>query len=172
MRDPRFRLWEDTGVGDLTALQALIDASWAKAGKAARGAWPEPNRIRAEGVATFLGQQRFCVIATTTPAGNPRLVPGSFVSMEDGTLWLPTVAGAGRLRDVRSLPRAAVVVGQGMSSEQTLVMLNGPVDLVESAELPAAVRAQARAKLGETAWAGCWLRLRPERLLAYSAAAE
>ena len=64
-------------MGDLAALQALIDASWAKAGKAAREAWPEPNRIRADGVATFLGQQRFCVIATTSPAGNPRLVPGS-----------------------------------------------------------------------------------------------
>jgi hypothetical protein len=159
-------------VGDLAALQALIDASWAKAGKAAREAWPEPNRIRADGVATFLGQQRFCVIATTSPAGNPRLVPGSFVSMEDGTFWLPTVAGAGRLRDVRTRPRAAVLVGQGVGSEHTLVMVNGLVELVESFELPAAVQAQARAKLGETAWVGCWLRLRPERLLAYSAPTE
>jgi hypothetical protein len=58
---PRVRLRDDTGVRDLAALRALIDASWAKAGKAARETWPEPHRLRADRVTTFLGQQRICV---------------------------------------------------------------------------------------------------------------
>lgn len=155
-------------MGDLEALRVLLDSSWAKAGKGARGAWRQTDRMTAEQVISFLADQRYCAIATTNPQGEPHLVPVSFLSLADGTLWLPTVDGSVRLRDVLSNSRAAVVVGQGVAGTHAAVMARGPVLAVASAEVPAAVLERAQAKLGDTAWAAWWLLLRPDRLLAYS----
>jgi hypothetical protein len=40
-----------------------------------------------------------------------------------------------------------------------------------TATLPAEVRKRSQEKLGDTTWASSWLVLRPDRLIAYAAAA-
>ncbi|MHB8394830.1 MAG: pyridoxamine 5'-phosphate oxidase family protein [Candidatus Dormibacteria bacterium] len=156
---------------DSTTLQKLIHLSWQSAGVAARKAWPEGTRMSALEVEAFLAQERFCAIATTGLNRVPHLVPGSLVNDRDATFWLPTVAGAVRLADLRSHPTAAVLVGQGVAATHALVMARGVVEKFAPDDVPGRVRAAARAKLGDTSWAALWLALRPERLIAYSRAA-
>lgn len=156
------------GVIHPSPLQELLNRSWAGAGRTARLAWPEHTRLSAAEVERFLAEQRFCAIATTGSSGAPHLVPGSFANDASGTFWLPTVAGAVRLEDLRTHPRAAVLVGQGVGASHTLVLAHGVVERFHRDDLPAAVLARAEAKLGDTSWADSWLELRPKRLLAYS----
>lgn len=148
--------------GDLEALQVLLDLSWAKAGHGAKTVWERTDRMTAGQFISFLADQRYCAIATTGSQGSPHLVPVSFLNPADGTFWLPTVDGSLRLRTILWNPRAAVVVGQGLAGSRTVVVARGAVGAVASSEIPAAVREQAQAKLGDTAWAAGWLVLRPE----------
>ncbi|MGH7609668.1 MAG: pyridoxamine 5'-phosphate oxidase family protein [Candidatus Dormibacteria bacterium] len=154
----------------LEVLQRLLDASWERARPAARSAWPEPQRMRAADLLAFLGQQRYCAVASVSGAGQPHLAPASFLSLEDGTFWLPSMAGALRVRHLdRQRARLALLVGQGMGSSHTVVSATGPVVVIATADLAETVRSQGTAKLADCSWAECWLRLEPERLLGYSA---
>jgi hypothetical protein len=128
--------------------------------------------MKADQVIAFLDGQRYCAIATIGPAAEPHLVPVSFVSLDDGSFWLPAVAGAARLRDIWSRPRAALVVGQGVGTGHTLVLANGSVETVAPDRLPDEVRQRGLDKLGNTEWAACWLVLRPDRLIAYAGHAD
>lgn len=148
-------------------LQELLDSSWAKAGRSARAAWSQPARMTAEQVTRFLRQQRNCAIATSSPQGEPHLVPVSFLFLPDGSFWLPAVDGAARLRDIRWRPWAALLVGQGLGAEHQLVMASGPIEVVAAGALPRSVRDGCQDKLGDTSWASRWLVLRPDRLIAY-----
>jgi hypothetical protein len=152
-------------------LQALLDSSWARAGAAARAAWSAPSRMTAAEVGRFLARERYCAIATGSPKGEPHLVPVSFVFLDDGSFWLPAVDGSARLRDISAHPRAALLVGQGVGADHQLVIARGPVEIMATATLPAVVRKRSQEKLGDTTWAGSWLVLRPDRLIAYAAAA-
>ncbi|MGC1183554.1 MAG: pyridoxamine 5'-phosphate oxidase family protein [Candidatus Dormiibacterota bacterium] len=151
----------------ISELQALLDSSWAKAGRSARAAWSQPDRMTAEQVTRFVCRQRNCALATTSPQGEPHLVPVSFLFLADGSFWLPAVAGAARLRDIRSRPRAALLVGQGQGAEHHLVIASGPIEVVASGDLPRSVLVGSADKLGNTSWASWWLVLRPDRLIAY-----
>lgn len=150
-------------------LRELLDSSWARAGRGARSAWPEMERMAPNELLEFLAQERFCAIASSSPRGDPQLVPGSFVCLPDGAFWLPTVAGAARLLAVRSRPRLALMVGQTLGSRHQLVLARGPARELSPAALSPAVLEQARAKLGELSWASSWLRLRPTWMIGYSA---
>ncbi len=149
-------------------LQALLDRSWAAAGAAARGSWPEAQRMSAAEALAFLSGQRYCAIATVSPGGDPQLVPGSFVCAEDGTFWLPAVAGTARARSLRRHPRLALLVGQGVDAGHRLVLAQGAAEVVAPADLPARVAELARAKLGGLGWASQWLLMRPDRMLTYA----
>lgn len=152
---------------DPDPLQQLLDRSWASSGAGARSSWPEGTRMTARQLRRFLASQRFCVLASTGGDGEPHLVPVSFLSTGDGRFWLPSVAGAVRLRDLQARPRLALIIGQGMGEAHRLVLANGSVEVVPSQDLPATVRGQAELKLGDVAWAAWWLLLRPDRLVAY-----
>ncbi len=151
----------------LAALQELIDNSWAKASPGARASWPPETRMSAAQAVAFLEGQRYCAVATVTGQGDPHLAPCAFLSLEDGSFWLPAVAQALRLRHLRRRPRLALVVGQGVGPEHQVVLARGPVVMIAVPEVPPAVLSRAEHKLGSTRWAGTWIHLVGERLLAY-----
>ncbi|HEY6538487.1 MAG TPA: pyridoxamine 5'-phosphate oxidase family protein [Candidatus Dormibacteraeota bacterium] len=117
---------------------------------------------------TFLREQRFCALATTSPGGDPHLVPVGFLYLDDTSFWLPTGAGAVRLADLRKRPRAALMVGQGVGAQHQLVLVRGPVRIHPGQDLRGVVAKAAGEKLGDTDWASSWLELRPTSVLAYS----
>ncbi len=121
---------------------------------------------------SFCEGQRHCVLGVPVASGSPLLIPVSFHLAPPGTIWLPTGPGSVRLEALRKNPRAAVMIGQGVSDHHRAVLASGPVELVASSVLPARVAREAGEKLGDLRWAEWWIRLMPNRLLGYEAGSE
>lgn len=155
-------------------LEALLARSWARAGRALKAAWPPQHRLHASDILRLTADSRFCALATTGPRGRARIVPASFHLSRSGDIWLPTSGEARRLGDLRQTPWAAFAAGQGTGADQWSVTARGPTTLHQMDEVDDLVRSAVVAKLGELSWAGVWVRLRPDSLLAYGvpAAAE
>lgn len=158
--------------GELLALQALIDRSWARAGPSLRAAWAPDRRMTAAQAVAFCAGQRHCVLAVARGSRPPILTPVSFHLTQGGTVWLPTDPGAVRVHAVRRHPAAAVAVGQGVSDTHRTVLASGPATLVPADEVPQAAAREAGAKLGDLSWAGLWIRLEPRRFFGYDAGSE
>ena len=153
-------------------LQELIDRSWERAGAPLRAAWPKEHRMTAARLLSFCQEQRHCVLGVTLASRAPLLIPVSFHLASSGTIWLPTGSGSVRLGVLRKNPRAAVVVGQGVSDHHRVVLASGPVELQASSALPSGVAEAAGNKLGDLGWAEWWIRLMPDRLLGYDAGGD
>ncbi len=151
----------------IPGLAELLERSWAAAGPAVAGSWPPSQRMDRAALLQFCREQRLCVLAVATPAARPLVVPVSFHMDEEGCFWLPTDPGAARLRTLRRNPQAALLVGQGLDQERRVVTAQGRTQLHRPMEVPISVQDAAEAKLGDLRWAGAWVALRPERLLAY-----
>jgi nitroimidazol reductase NimA-like FMN-containing flavoprotein (pyridoxamine 5'-phosphate oxidase superfamily) len=150
------------------ALDALLAASWARAGETTRSSWPEDKRLDGAGVAEFLRRRSYAVLATTRADGRPHLAPVSYALAEDASLWLPTAAGAVRTGHVARQPWASFALLEGEDDAHVAVLADGPVRRLP---LDAAAEEAARADvvLKDDAWVAEWLVLTPERLLAYAA---
>lgn len=151
------------------SLGAVQDASFAAASAATVTSYPPERRLSGDVLEEVLRARRYATVASTRPDGRPHAAPTSFVLVGDA-LWLPTVAGAVRARNVRAQPWLVLVLTEGEGDAHLAVIAEGPVAVVPDADLPDDVAQAAAERLeGRPDWAAEWLVLRPARLLSYAA---
>jgi predicted nuclease with RNAse H fold len=156
------------GASAAAEIVALQVRSYAGADSAFRGAWPPERAMDAGEVASFLGEQRYCVFTTTTARGHAQARPVNF-SLFDGSFWIASVGG-GRLRNLQRTPWASLVVMDGAGEAHRAVVVDGPVSIHDRA--PAGVAALWEERhASRPEWAVAWIELRPGRLLSYRGSA-
>lgn len=148
------------------SLAAVQDATFAAASAATVTSYPPERRLSGALLASVLTTRRYAVLSTTRPDGRPHATPTSFV-LSGSALWLPTVAGAARARNVRAQPYAVLVLSEGERGAHLAVIAEGPVTVEP---LSPEAEADAVAQLDTVPdWAAHWLVLRPARLMSYAA---
>ncbi|HET7174256.1 MAG TPA: pyridoxamine 5'-phosphate oxidase family protein [Nocardioidaceae bacterium] len=148
-------------------LEELQRRSFANASAATRLAFPDGTRMSNQKLCDFLDGHRFAVVSTTRGDGRPHAVPASYIR-RDATLWLPTVKGSVRERNVRRVPWLVLVVAEGDRDTHRMVMVEGPAGVVPADAVPPDVAAG----MAEEPWVSRWLRLTAERLLSYDGPAD
>jgi hypothetical protein len=141
------------------SLGEIQDATFARSGAATVSSYPPERRLPGAALEAVLRSRRYAVVCSTRPDGRPHATPTSF-TLVGSSLWLPTVAGAVRGRNVRARPWLVLVVSEGEGDTHLAVIVEGPVT-VETAPPEGVERPE---------WAAEWLVLRPERVLSYAAA--
>jgi nitroimidazol reductase NimA-like FMN-containing flavoprotein (pyridoxamine 5'-phosphate oxidase superfamily) len=149
------------------ALGRLQEASYDRAARAIRNSWPREAAMTPAQLAAFLGERRYCVLATTTARDRAQARPVAF-TVAAATFWFATVAGA-RLRNVRRTPWASLVVADGEGDSHRAVIADGPAAIAK--QPPESLLALWEARHGSrAAWASAWFTVEPERLFSYRAA--
>lgn len=144
-------------------LDALQERTFAQASRATWVAYPAESWLTGRRLTGYLDRRAFAVVSTTRPDGRPHAVVASFV--RDGTtFWLPTEAGAVRLRNVRAHPWVALTVTEGDHGAHVIVLVEGPAVVAASDEVPSAVADAVRAD-----WVHQWIRVEAERVRSYAA---
>jgi Pyridoxamine 5'-phosphate oxidase len=144
-----------------SALDALQEKTFATVTSATAAAYPQDMRLTGARLTGYLDGHAFGVIGTSRPDGRPHAAVATYIR-QDGTFWLPTMAGSVRERNLRAEPWLTLTVSEGaQDGEHTVVLIEGPATVVPLAEVPADVL--ARAPRYEV-----WVRLLPERLLSYA----
>jgi nitroimidazol reductase NimA-like FMN-containing flavoprotein (pyridoxamine 5'-phosphate oxidase superfamily) len=123
----------------------------------------------AAALAAFLDEVRYGVLATSRPDGRAHATPIGFVHFERA-LWIASVAGA-RLRNLRHLPYAALVVADGEGRSHRAVIVEGDVRLHRKFEdVPEEVPVAWRDRYGsEPSWTVAFIELLPTRLFSFRA---
>lgn len=116
----------------------------------------------------MLERNWYAVLATTRPDGRPHAAPVAFV-VHDRRIWMASVAGAVRLRNIAHVPFASVVVSEGQGEHHVAVMIEGRATLHEAEPVVSAwLGAAWRERFGTTPdWAGTVIELAPDRLLSF-----
>jgi uncharacterized pyridoxamine 5'-phosphate oxidase family protein len=107
---------------DLDRLQALLDASYARAGSHLRSIWDEQSRLDARALSAELVGVQVLDLATVTPRGEPRVAPvdGLFFG---GRVWFGSAEHSQRFRNIRANPAVSGAVTRGL--ETFLVLVHG-----------------------------------------------
>jgi hypothetical protein len=107
---------------DLTALQRLLDASYARAGAHLRMIWGEDSRLNARRLCNELVGVQVLDLATVTPRGEPRVAPvdGFFFR---GHFWFGSADNSLRFRNIRANPAVSGAITRG--GETFLVIVHG-----------------------------------------------
>lgn len=154
---------------DLERLQALLDASVARAGAFLRASFEMPRHslsatalvCRLEGLVTV-------AFATTTARGEPRVAPVGALFYR-GSFYVPSVNAAARTRHARA--RAAVSLTY-FAGNDVAIIAHGTADVIDADHSDfAALEALHRALAGTSvrAWGeGVFLRVTPEVLYTYA----
>ncbi len=154
-------------------VEALLDAqrrSYASAGGGLLRSWPQGEAMDAGNLREFLERLVYGVLATSRPDGRAHAAPVAF-SVEDGSIWVATVAGV-RLRNLRVNPWASLVVFEGQrGASHRALTVEGPVRLHEGADF-ADVRARLDGRWSARHeqppnWAVAFLELEPERVFSH-----
>jgi len=149
---------------DPEALMRVQEASYAQAGRALRGSWPRESAMDAAQLESFLEERRFCVFATTTAQGHAQARPVPFTVL-GASFWFATGAGS-RLRNLRQMPWASIVVADGERGSHRAVAADGHATLVQ--QPPGEVFPVWEARHGSgVAWASAWVEIEPTRLFSY-----
>ena len=94
------------------ALAILQDRSFARAAAATASSCPPGRRLTGQQLAAYLDRRAFAVTGSSRPDGRPHAAMSS--SIRRGTaMWLPTVAGSVRERNVRRQPWLTMTVTGG-----------------------------------------------------------
>jgi hypothetical protein len=144
------------------ALAILQDRSFARANAATASSYPPDRRLTGQQLAEYLDRRVFAVIGSGRPDGRPHAAMSSFV-WRGTSVWLPTVAGSARERNVRHQPWLTVTVTEGDRDAHIVVLVEGPARVIPAPEVPADVRA---AVTGD--WISSWIEVVAERLLSYA----
>jgi len=88
----------------------------------------------------------------------------SLFAVRSTEVWLPTVAGSVRERNLRDEPWMTLVVAEGDDDEHIVVILEGPAEVVDRDAVPADVQSELSRD-----WVSAWIRLRTQRVLSYAA---
>ena len=84
-----------------------------------------------KGELDFLGQNEICRFATASHAGEPHVVPVSYI-WDTGGAVIVTDYGTRKLKNLRENPQAAVLVDAG--GTRKLLLISGPAEIVEKGE--------------------------------------
>jgi general stress protein 26 len=143
-------------------LGGLQDRTFARSTAATAVSYPPQRRLSAGQLASYLERRAFAVVSSTRPDGRPHTAMSIFIR-RGTTFWLPTMAGSVRERNLRSTPWLTMVIAEGDHPVHIAVLIEGPAEVIEPAQVPADVRAAATSD-----WVHTWIRLTAERLLSYA----
>ena len=150
-------------------LHALQTTSLAAASEATRSSYPEHSALDAEEIDHFVDRATYAVLATTRPDGRPHASPVGYVPTNE-RLWMASVAGAARLKNLREQPTAVLVVMEGVDEEHVALIVEGTVRRHADPEaiLDDWMRDAWRERFGtELTWAGSLIELEPTKVLSY-----
>ncbi|WP_426565106.1 pyridoxamine 5'-phosphate oxidase family protein [Angustibacter sp. McL0619] len=118
-------------------------------------------------LAGYLARRTYALASTTRPGGRPHAAPTLFSAYAEA-FWLPTVAGAARLGNVRAHPWLALSILEGEHDSHAAVLTEGPAEVLATA--PDEVRriTELRNRGGGLDWAAAWIRLTPQRLFSFA----
>lgn len=149
---------------DGEALARIQEASYERAGRALSDSWPPESAMDPAQLAAFLGERRFCVLATTTADGHAQARPVGFTVLGHA-FWFATVEG-GRLRNLERMPWASLVVAEGERGFHRAVAADGPAMIVERPHEELLAKWEERH--GPPAdWAAAWFEINPTRVFSY-----
>jgi general stress protein 26 len=155
------------GIGEF--LHELQDRSLASSSEATRSSYPEHSALDAEEIHQFVERSTYAVMATTRPDGRPHASPVGYLPTEN-RIWMASVAGAARLRNLREQPTAVVVVMEGQGDDHVALIVEGTVRRHTDPEpiLDDWMRDAWRERFGtELTWAGSLIELEPTKVLSY-----
>lgn len=157
MPDPNLAAW----------LGRLQEESFDRATPVMRTAYPPARRMSGLQLAAYLERRTYALASTTRPDGRAHAAPTLFTVHEEA-FWLPTVAGAARLRNVRAHPWLALSVLEGEHDTHAAVLAEGPAEVLET--VPDDVRRTTvlRNDGATLDWAEAWLRVTPQRLFSFA----
>jgi pyridoxamine 5'-phosphate oxidase-like protein len=107
---------------DLSALQELLDASYARAGAHLRSIWGEDSRLDARRLCEELVGVQVLDLGTVTPRGEPRVAPVDGLFFR-GHLWFGSADTSARFRNIRANPAVSGAITRGL--ETFLVIVHG-----------------------------------------------
>ncbi|GAA2932508.1 hypothetical protein GCM10020221_30350 [Streptomyces thioluteus] len=152
---------------DMTALQRLLDDSYATAGPHLRSVVDEDRRLDAAGVVARLRGIPMMALATVTATGEPRVgvVDGHFFRAR---LYFGSGRNSVRFRHVRARPAISATVFDGQSLQITV---HGRAVEVEPARDPA-LRTFLIESHGRELWearlkGAVWARIDPEKMFTF-----
>lgn len=112
----------DETADDLSALQELLDSSYARAGSHLRSIWPEETRLDAPALCCELAGLQLVDLATVTPRGEPRVAPVDGLFFR-GHLWFGSSETSQRFRNIGANPAVSAALTRGF--ETFLVIIHG-----------------------------------------------
>ena len=117
----------------------------------------------------FLTTHLYIVAATTRTDGRPHLAPTGYL-LHEGRIWLPTTAGAARVRNLRSTPHIALALTEGEGDRHAAILVEGRAEVVDAGSAPPVLMEMWRQRAaGDGGWIARWIAVQPERLLSYAA---
>lgn len=149
--------------GVTSTLSEIQARTFGSATSATTTAFPPDRRLSDAQLRAYLGRRAYALVATGRPDGRPHTAMTLYV-VSGTELWLPTVRGSVRERNVRRQPWASVVVTEGDDDEHVVVHLEGPAAVVGAEAAPPDVRRAVDAE-----WLAAWIQVRVDRVLSYAA---
>ncbi len=145
----------------------LQDASFRRAGRAVRKAYPPERRMTGPQLAGYLARRTYALASSTRPNGRAHAAPTLFCIYAEA-FWLPALGGAARLDNVRAHPWLALSIIEGEHDTHAAVLTEGPAEVLAS--VPEDVRSitELRNRGGSLDWATAWLRMTPRRLFSFA----
>jgi hypothetical protein len=107
---------------ELSELQELLDASYARAGEHLRSIWGEDSRMDARALCEELVGVQVLDLATVTPRGEPRVAPVDALFFR-GHFWFGSAETSSRFRNIRANPAVSGAIHRGL--ETFLVIVHG-----------------------------------------------
>jgi general stress protein 26 len=150
-------------------LEGVQARAMAQASAATRESYPEVSALDAEEIDAFVERVSYAVLSTTRPDGRPHAAPVGYVPTND-RIWMASVAGAARLRNLGERPLASLVVVEGNRDEHIALIVEGTVTRHPDPEpiLDDWLRDAWRDRYGtELTWAGSLIELEPTKVLSY-----
>jgi hypothetical protein len=144
-------------------LVELQEQTFSSARAVTASSFEPARRLTADQLGRFLDRRVFAVLSTTRADGRPHAALGSYYRRDD-VFWLPTARDSIRERHVRRQPWLVLVVTEGDHGAHVMVTVEGPVEIVPVAAVPADVAAEV-----EGDWVELWLKLTAQRVLSYGA---
>jgi nitroimidazol reductase NimA-like FMN-containing flavoprotein (pyridoxamine 5'-phosphate oxidase superfamily) len=150
-------------------LEQVQRRAMAAASAATKDSYPERSALEAEEIDEFVDRNTYAVLATTRPDGRPHAAPVGYLPTAD-RIWMASVAGAARLRNLAQQPSATIVVMEGTGDDHVAIIVEGTVTRHPDPEaiLDDWLRDAWRSRYGtELNWAGSLIELEPTRVLSY-----
>ena len=118
-------------------------------------------------MASYLQRRTYALASTTRPDGRAHAAPTLFSTYAEA-FWLPTVADAARIANVRAHPWLALSVLEGEHDTHAAVLTEGPAEVLATAPAEVRTTTERRNHGGSLAWATTWLRMTPQRLFSFA----